>query len=124
MVIGVFSHKMRDGVDPDVYQACDEQMWAIVSSRAEYGFVGVSEFAAPDGVKLVLALFETAEGMQAWRQDAEHVVAQQRGRDEFFEWYWALSATVDEAYEFDGQQGRRAADLIGWLPPGFEPPER
>jgi hypothetical protein len=124
MVIGVFSRKMREGVDPEVYQACDDQMWGIVSGTAEYGLVGVSEFATPEGVKLTLALFETAEGMRAWRNDVEHRVAQQRGRDEFFEWYWGLSATVDKGYEFDVPQGRRAVDLSTWLPPGFEPPER
>jgi heme-degrading monooxygenase HmoA len=123
VVIGVFSRRLRDGVNQEEYAALDARMLEIVSSNPEYGLRGVNSYSGPDGVSLVIALFETMEGMRAWRRHVEHRQVQQRGRDEFFDWYWGLSCTVESAYEFRPGAGRVAATDPAWLPPGFAPRE-
>jgi heme-degrading monooxygenase HmoA len=60
-------------------------MHAIVTNMP--GFISVKMFTAEDGEVLALAEFESLDALTAWKEHPEHVVAQQRGREEFFAVY-------------------------------------
>jgi heme-degrading monooxygenase HmoA len=55
-------------------------------------------FTAEDGEILALAEFDSLDALHAWKEHPEHVVAQQRGREEFFAAYRAqICSTIREA---------------------------
>ena len=51
------------------------------------GFRGIKTFVAEDGERVSIFEFENLEALDEWKRNAEHLVAQRRGRDEFFESY-------------------------------------
>ncbi len=53
-------------------------------ARAMTGFVDFKTFAAADGERLSVIVFDTIAHQHAWRDDSEHRAAQQRGRDTFY----------------------------------------
>ncbi len=56
-------------------------------ARAMPGFVDFKSFTATDGERLSVIVFDTIAHQHAWRDDSEHRVAQQRGRDAFYSEY-------------------------------------
>jgi len=123
MVVGVFSVRRRQDLDQAAYGRLNDRMWDIVSSRHDFGLIGITGYRSDDGRSLAMALFRTREGMLGWKREVEHAAAQQRGRDEFFLDYWGFAAEMVDAYEFDQAGGRRDVALDStWRPAGFEGP--
>ena len=56
-------------------------------ARAMTGFVDFKTFAAADGERLSVIVFDTIAHQHAWRDDSEHRAAQQRGRDTLYSEY-------------------------------------
>ena len=124
MVVGVFSVRRVPDLDVETYTALNERMWDIVTTRRDFGLIGVTGYKSDDGRSLAMAFFETREGMLAWKREVEHAAAQQRGRDEFFIDYWGFAAEMTDAYEFTKAAGRQNVALDSrWQPAGFEGPE-
>jgi heme-degrading monooxygenase HmoA len=68
--------------DLDELSMLHQKMQAIVTTMP--GFISVKMFTAEDGEVLALAEFASLDSLTAWKEHPEHVVAQQRGREEFF----------------------------------------
>jgi heme-degrading monooxygenase HmoA len=47
--------------------------------------------------------FESQQALEAWRDHAEHVAVQERGREVFFEDYWMDVCSTIRSYEFHRQ---------------------
>ncbi|MHB8289875.1 MAG: hypothetical protein ACYDEY_11675 [Acidimicrobiales bacterium] len=60
------------------------------------GFADCKSFVAADGERHSLIVFDTIAHQHAWRDDAEHRAAQQRGRDAFYGEY-----TISVCQELD-----------------------
>ena len=84
MVIVVFRSKLRPGVEEEFVEL-GNRMQEIAESMP--GFVSYKVYHASDGERASVIEFETREELQAWREHPEHVQAQQRGRDQFYEEY-------------------------------------
>lgn len=98
MEVVLFRIRTKDGIDAEEYQRVSEQMLALVAQSP--GFLGVEGYAAEDGTELAVATFDSPESVAAWRNQPDHVVVQQRGRDEFFASYDITVATVSRHYEW------------------------
>jgi heme-degrading monooxygenase HmoA len=81
MVVIVFRSRLRPGAETAL-QSVGMRMYELAS--AQPGFVSYKDFAAADGESVAIVEFETLEASWAWRENAEHRLAQQRGRSEFF----------------------------------------
>lgn len=119
MVVSVFCRKMREGADELAYDDLGARMEELVATGG-FGLVAMRDFPGEDGLNVFFAFFETLDGMKRWRTEAEHLLAQARGRGEFYDWYWGFTAEIDHAYEFAMATGRRDATEPRWAPPGFE----
>jgi heme-degrading monooxygenase HmoA len=73
-------------------------MTALVQTMA--GFVSMTGYASDDGDEVAMFRFASLEALRAWREHPEHVVAQQRGRDEFYASYQIEVCEVVRAYGF------------------------
>jgi len=54
-------------------------------ARRAPGFVEFKTFAAPDGERVSIVVFDSAEHHRAWREDPLHREAQRLGRERFYE---------------------------------------
>ncbi len=57
-------------------------------------------FFAADGERLALVTFASDEEEAAWRDDAQHRDAQQRGRDEFYSAYDVAVCSVQRRHRW------------------------
>lgn len=84
MVIVVFRSKLRAGIEAE-FNELAERMQTI--AEAMPGFISYKVFHAPDGERASIIEFESREELQAWKINAEHIAAQQLGRDKFYQEY-------------------------------------
>ena len=104
----MFCYRLRPDIDMDEYQAEVLRMYERVSGNPDFGFVDLNSYEGPDGESVLIARFESMEGLEAWRNDPEHVVTQERGRTEWFESYWLAQLTPHVT--FDRAKGRQVLD--------------
>jgi heme-degrading monooxygenase HmoA len=60
-------------------------------------------FHSEDGRTLAVPRFESQQALEAWRDHAEHVAVQERGREAFFEDYWMDVCSTIRSHEFHRQ---------------------
>lgn len=98
MEIVLFKIRTRPDIDAEAYGQAFEAMLGRVSSAP--GFLGIEAYQAEDGTELAVARFESKEAVAAWRDDAEHLTTQERGRQEFFDAYEILVGSVWRQYDW------------------------
>jgi len=91
----VFSSRRRGG-EGDGYAETAARMEELV--RAQPGFLGVESTRGADGFGITVAYFESEESILAWRRNAEHTAARERGRAEWYEHFELRIAKVERAY--------------------------
>jgi len=62
------------------------------------GFLGIE--SARDGLGITVSYWESLASIAAWKQNARHLVAQQRGRDTWYEKFKVRICRVERDYEF------------------------
>ena len=83
-VVTVFRSRLRAGAAAE-YEELAARMEA--RARAMPGFVDFKTFAAADGERVSIVVFDSWSQHEAWRTDIEHREAQRRGRDRLYETY-------------------------------------
>jgi heme-degrading monooxygenase HmoA len=83
-VVTVFRSRLRPGVER-AYKEVAAEMSRLV--RLTEGFIDEKFFESPDGERVTIARFADLASEQAWASNPDHLVAQRRGRDEFYSWY-------------------------------------
>jgi len=84
-VVTVFRSRLRRDAERNGHGELVARMDA--RARAMPGFVDFKTFTAPDGERVSVIVFDTIAHQHSWRDDPEHRVAQQRGRDIFYSEY-------------------------------------
>jgi heme-degrading monooxygenase HmoA len=87
MIVAMFRTYLKPQANVDQLGALHQKMEAIVTKMP--GFVSVKMFTAEDGEVLALAEFDSLESLKAWKEHPDHLLAQERGRNEFFAEYRA-----------------------------------
>ena len=62
------------------------------------GFLGIE--SARDGLGITVSYWESLEAIAAWKANATHLVAQQRGRDTWYEEFKVRICRVEREYSF------------------------
>jgi heme-degrading monooxygenase HmoA len=47
-----------------------------------------------------VSYWENLEAIKAWKQNAEHLIAQQKGRNQWYNWYNTKICKVEREYEY------------------------
>lgn len=94
----VFSSRRRGG-EGDGYAETAARMEALV--REQPGFLGVESTRGADGFGITVAYFESEDAILAWRRNAEHTAARERGRAEWYDHFELRIAKVERAYGWD-----------------------
>jgi heme-degrading monooxygenase HmoA len=98
----IFSSRRR-GDEGDGYAETAARMEELV--REQPGFLGVESTRGADGFGITVAYFESEEAILAWRRNAEHTAARDRGRAEWYAHFELRIAKVERAYGWD-REGR------------------
>jgi heme-degrading monooxygenase HmoA len=102
----LFSLHFRKGADAEAYAATSRRMHELVDRWP--GFISLKEFTSEDGEVLDIARFTDESSLEAWRREPEHLEAQQRGREEFYDRYRIQAARVIRDYAFEAPRETRS----------------
>jgi len=90
----IFSSIRTEG-DRD-YAATAERMEEL--AREMPGYLGIESARGADGFGITVSYWRDEESIAAWRHHSEHVLAQERGKREWYLHYDIRIAKVERAY--------------------------
>jgi heme-degrading monooxygenase HmoA len=67
-------------------------------AKTQSGFLGID--SARENVGVTVSYWESLEAIKIWKQNAEHLIAQQKGRNQWYSWYNTKICKVEREYEF------------------------
>ena len=68
-------------------------------AKQQKGFLGIE--SAKNKVGITVSYWENLEVIKKWKQQSEHVVAQLKGRHDWYTWYHVRICKVESEYEFN-----------------------
>jgi heme-degrading monooxygenase HmoA len=108
MVIALFEYRLGADVDVAEWERTFARMVALASEHP--GCISIDGYTGPDGVDLAVVRFESEEALSAWKNHPEHLLAQGRGRDAFFDAY-KVTVASPVIREYGGQRRDHLASL-------------
>ncbi len=96
----VFTSQMETGVEAE-YEKTAKDMVAL--AKKQPGFLGLETARGEDGLGITVSYWDNLESIQAWKENAEHVVAQRQGREKFYKRYSIRVAKVEREFSYKKQ---------------------
>jgi uncharacterized protein (DUF952 family)/heme-degrading monooxygenase HmoA len=96
--VAVIFSNQRTGDDDAGYLAEAARMDALASEQP--GYVGIESVRAESGFGITVSYWSDDAAALAWKQQAEHLAAQQRGRSTWYDSYHVRVATVEREYHY------------------------
>lgn len=90
----IFSSRRTPG-DNDYGETAD-RMAALAATMP--GYLGIESARGADGFGITVSYWTSEEAIANWKQQAEHLAAQERGKAEWYEHYDLRVAKVERAY--------------------------
>jgi len=90
----VFSSRRTEG-DND-YAETAARMDELAATMP--GYLGIESARGADGFGITVSYWESEEAIANWKKHAEHLIAQRRGRGEYYSDYQVRVAKVERAY--------------------------
>ena len=91
-------------VNDDGYADTSRRMMELAQQQP--GFLGIESARGGDGVGITVSYWRDLESIAKWKADAEHRIAQQRGRGEWYGGYVTRIAKVERDYDFTAAHRR------------------
>ena len=79
------------------YQDMAEKMETL--AKQQKGFIGID--SARNQVGITVSYWESLEAIKNWKQNSDHLLAQQKGRSQWYNWYHVRICKVEREYDFD-----------------------
>ncbi len=80
----------------DGYSEMAEQMEAL--AKQQPGFLGLE--SARNTIGITVSYWESLDAIKNWKLQSDHLVAQRKGRADFYSWYKVRICKVERDYEF------------------------
>jgi heme-degrading monooxygenase HmoA len=78
------------------YEAMASRMWELAAQQP--GFLGVESVRNENGRGITVSYWESLESIQNWKRNAEHQVAQRKGRDVWYSDFQVQICKVERTY--------------------------
>jgi heme-degrading monooxygenase HmoA len=98
MVIVVFRSRLVPEVPVEEFDKLSNELYDVCSKLP--GFISERSYTSDDGERLTLVEFESEESLRLWREDHAHSMAQQTGRERYYEEYTNQVCTEIRRSEF------------------------
>jgi heme-degrading monooxygenase HmoA len=82
----------------DIYEITSDRMMQLAQQQP--GFLGVESVRGDDGLGITVSYWRDRDSIRNWRMNSEHLVAQEMGRQEFYQWYRVRIAEVADDHAF------------------------
>lgn len=69
-------------------------------AKLQDGFLGID--SVNETVGITVSYWKSLESIKNWKQQSEHLLAQQKGRTQWYNWYNVRICKVEREYEFNG----------------------
>jgi len=79
------------------YSEMASEMEAL--AKQQQGFLGIE--SARSDLGITVSYWESLEAIKRWKQQADHLIAQQKGRDLWYDKYSVRICKVEREYEFN-----------------------
>jgi heme-degrading monooxygenase HmoA len=89
---------MRMPDETEEYAATADRMEELAAQQP--GFLGIESARGDDGLGITVSYWDSLDAIRAWRENAEHRLAQSLGREKWYEWFRLRIARVEREYEF------------------------
>ena len=89
---------VRTPQDSEGYGETSDRMAQLASTQP--GYLGVDSVRGADGVGITVSYWSSEEAIAAWRRNAEHTIARETGRKNWYAEYELRVAKVERAYGF------------------------
>lgn len=66
-------------------------------AKSQKGFLGID--SAREDVGITVSYWESIEAIKSFKQHTEHLIAQQKGRNQWYSWYNTRICKVEREYE-------------------------
>ena len=90
------SHRLDD--QPEVYAETAERM--VTLAQEQKGFLGVESARGTDKLGITVSYWESLEDIRAWKRHSEHLIAQEKGRTDWYSRYITRICKVERDYSF------------------------
>lgn len=90
----IFTNQLRDAGSPD-YSTVATRMAELAKGHS--GYLGMETTRDASGFGITISYWQNLEAVEAWRNNAEHLVAQERGKREWYERFALKIARVERA---------------------------
>ena len=67
-------------------------------AKQQKGFIGID--SAKNEVGITVSYWENLDAIKNWKTNTEHLFAQQKGREQWYNWYNVKICKVEREYEF------------------------
>ena len=67
-------------------------------AKQQDGFLGIE--SARNDIGITVSYWESLEAINNWKQQTDHIIAQQKGRKDWYSWYKVRICKVEREYEF------------------------
>lgn len=91
----IFTSERTDG--DNGYAEMAEEMVKLASTQP--GFLGIE--SVRDGLGITVSYWESLEAIQNWKQNERHLIAQRRGKSDWYLRYKTRICKVERDYEFE-----------------------
>lgn len=88
---------LRTEADAEGYALAAEAM--VNLAQQQPGYLGFE--SARDGLGITVSYWESIEAIRAWKQQADHLLAQEKGRTDWYKAYKTRICRVERAYGFE-----------------------
>lgn len=99
----------RAAADDEGYAQAADRMLELAA--AQPGFLGVEDARDANGIGITVSYWADLESIRRWRDQPEHLIAQQNGRTDWYQWFRLRVCKVEREATFE-----RAAGLAGESP--------
>ena len=92
----IFTNQLKDQGDV-FYQQLSASLRELAQEQP--GYRGLESYRNPDGAGVTISYWETQDALLAWRKNAEHLVAQQYGKEKAYNHYRVQVCEVIRCYD-------------------------
>lgn len=90
----IFTSTQKENMEG--YSEMADKMEAL--AKQQNGYLGMD--SARNEVGITVSYWESLDAIKNWKQESEHLQAQQKGRTAWYSWYHVRICKVEREYEF------------------------
>ena len=91
----IFTSTQSDSIDG--YSEMATQMETL--AKQQKGFLGIE--SARSDIGITISYWDSLDAIKKWKANSEHILAQQKGRTQWYNWYKVRICKVEREYEFE-----------------------